>query len=187
MSSQKHIQNPKKWRSALDSNFFTTAVWLAGLLSIFSLAMKPTGVKWALFLVSASASLMFFLSRLDSVEAQAKRTEEVKHLPSLQPDDRMVIDADELEEARSDPRVKELLAWADEYGKEIERRKKRSQFEALLELMLDEPAIAKAKSAYAATKPAADDPWDDTGWDEPWGAAIEAAFNYALEDLFERE
>jgi hypothetical protein len=61
-----------------------------------------------------------------------------------------------------------------------------ADLEALLEQMMDEPAISAAKSAYASVKKAADDPWDDTGWDEPWAAAIEAAFEWGLEELREK-
>lgn len=61
-----------------------------------------------------------------------------------------------------------------------------ADLDALLERMMDEPAISAAKRAYATVKKAADDPWDDTGWDEPWAAAVEAAFEWGLDDLREK-
>lgn len=49
--------------------------------------------------------------------------------------------------------------------------------------MLDEPAITKAESAQRACQKAADDHYDDTGWAEPMTEAVEAAFDYAVEEL----
>lgn len=55
--------------------------------------------------------------------------------------------------------------------------------ERLMEKALDEPAITAAESSYKAMLPAANDPWDDTGWAEPMTEAVQAAIRHALDQL----
>lgn len=59
--------------------------------------------------------------------------------------------------------------------------------EQVLEEMMGEVGVDRARSTYETFKKAAEDPYDDTGWDEPWAEALASSFEHAVEVVEERE
>lgn len=100
---------------------------------------------------------------------------------------RTVIDADDFAAAQRDPRVKALLREADLEGLRMQQRERTPFLDAVLEEMMGEGGVARARSAYESTVPAAESAFDDTGWDEPWANAMEAAFVKAVDVVQDRE